>query len=154
MIFQYAHFQSSIGQYSGQNSGRLLALVLPRSHMLNRPKVNFSKVCAHCGSSEILSQILPTLKTERENTLYSLKSLEIPLLTYLLWKPTYIIGEFIFQKKWIAQKPEHFYGHCCVCVIFFVKHLKKPFLTKDTCYKPWNFCRSGITGSKIWIILK
>jgi len=42
------------------------------------------KVCAHCGSSEILSQILPTLKTERENTLYSLKSLEIPLLTYLL----------------------------------------------------------------------
>ena len=152
MIFQYAHFQSSIGQYSGQNSGRLLALVLPRSHMLNRPKVNFSKVCAHCGSSEILSQILPTRKTERENTLYSLKSLEIPLLIYC--ELPILLKSLFFKKKWIAQKPEHFYGHCCVCVIFFVKHLKKPFLTKDTCYKPWNFCRSGITGNKIWIILK
>ena len=148
MIFQYAHFQSWISQYSGQNSGRLLALVLPRSHMLNRPKVNFSKVCAHCGSSEILSQILPTRKTERENTLYSLKSLEIPLLIYC--ELPILLKSLFFKKKWIAQKPEHFYGHYCVYVCdIFCQTFKKPFVTKDTCYKPWNFFRSGITGNKI-----
>ena len=130
MIFQYAHFQSSIGQYSGQNSGRLLALVLPRSHMLNRPKVNFSKVCAHWGSSEILSQILPTLKTERENTYYThWKVWRYPYLL-IYCENLYYWRVYFSKKKWIAQKPEHFYGHCCVCVILFVKHLKKTFFNK------------------------
>ena len=152
MIFQYAHFQSWISQYSGQNSGRLLALVLPRSHMLNRPKVNFSKVCAHCGSSEILSQILPTRKTERENTLYSLKSLEIPLLIYC--ELPILLKSLFFKKKVNCSKTRTLlWTLLCVCDIF-CQTFKKPFVTKDTCYKPWNFFRSGITGNKIWITLK
>lgn len=128
LIFQYAHFQSSIGQYSGQNSGRLLALVLPRSHMLNRPKVNFSKVCAHCGSSEILSQILPTLKTERENTLYySLKSLEIPLLTYLLWKPIYYWRVYFSKKVNCSKTRTLLWTLLCVCDIICQTFKKNHF---------------------------
>ena len=71
--------------------------------------MNFSKVCAHCGSYEKLSQNLPTLKTERENTLLILKSGDT---TYYC---EYIIGiDNLLKKKVNCSKPEHFYGHCCV----------------------------------------
>ena len=88
---------------------------------------------------------------------------KIPYTHWKVWRYPYLFNvnylyywRVYFSKKKVncSKTRTLLWTLLCVCVIFFVKHLKKPFVTKDTCYKPWNFFRSGITGNKIWITLK
>jgi len=78
-----------------------------------------SKVCAHCGSYEKLSQNLPTLKTERENTLLILKSEDTTILITV--NISLDLDRLILFKKSELLKTRTLLW-TLLCVIFFVKH--------------------------------